>query len=115
MFETGINVWSGAVSRLEYFTFFRSTNEGELCPSIELQRRAPLCNPSPSLQAIVSEDEAGRTVSLTIPLHITVRLSSAAAEIEHEAASASEPKQTTSIINVQNPRSALDGRATDVS
>jgi hypothetical protein len=41
-------------------------------------------------------------------LHITVRLSSAAAQIEHEAATASEPKQTTSISNVQNPRSALD-------
>src|SRR3954470_5619056 len=68
---------------------------------------------NPSLQwiaeseAIGSEDEASRSVSFTIPLHISVRLSSTAAHMGHEAVITSEPTQTTSIINVQNPRSAL--------
>src|SRR4051794_38686655 len=67
----------------------------------------PSLQPIAESEATVSEDEASLSVSLTIPLHITVRLSSTAAEIEHEAAIASELKKTTSIINVQDPRSAL--------
>jgi|SRR5215216_5502784 len=56
-------------------------------------------------EALDPVEEASQPVSLKIPLHITVRLGSAAAGIE--AVIATEPETPSSSVNVKNARSAL--------
>jgi len=115
--DTGVNFLTQAQPEANIWdSWWRSADSAEEATrsnATALPPRAPKSDAQrviASVQASANPDQGSHElVSLTIPLHITVRLGSAAAGLEHEKVAAEEPDQTraSSLNVVQSPRSAL--------